>query len=70
MVVAMQWVHQITAVGLEMALPAGLGYWLDTRWGTDPWLVICGAILGFVVAMRHLLRLASAEDKKRKSRNT
>lgn len=67
MVVAMQWVNQITAVAIEMVLPAGLGYWLDNRWGTGPWLVICGAILGFGVAMQHLLRLAKMQDGKRKS---
>ena len=54
-VVAMQWVTQITTIGLEMAIPAGLGYWADTRWGTEPWLVSVGAIVGFAVGMRHLL---------------
>jgi F0F1-type ATP synthase assembly protein I len=69
MVVAMQWVHQITAVAIEMVLPAGVGYWLDSRWGTGPWLLIGGAILGLGVAMQHLLQIARAEDQKRKSRS-
>lgn len=65
LVVAMQWVQQITTVALEMALPAGLGYWLDGKWGTAPWLVICGAILGFIVSMSHLMQLAKASGSKR-----
>jgi F0F1-type ATP synthase assembly protein I len=59
LVVAIEWVQQITTISLEMALPAGLGYWLDGRWGTGPWLVSIGALLGFVVGMRHLLQLAA-----------
>lgn len=63
MVIAMQWVHQITAVSLQMVLPAALGYWLDGRWGTQPWLVIVGAVFGFTVAMRQLLVWAKAANK-------
>lgn len=33
MVVASRWVHQITTIALEMALPAGVGFWLDRRLG-------------------------------------
>ena len=58
MVVAMHWVSQVTTISIEMALPAGLGYWLDQRWGTEPWLVVCGAVIGFAVGMWHLLQLA------------
>jgi hypothetical protein len=58
MVVAMYWVQQITSISIEMVAPAGLGYWLDLRWGTGPWLVAAGAVLGFLIALRHLLALA------------
>ena len=65
MVVAMQWVSQITTVSLEMALPAGLGYLADKRWGTEPWLICIGAILGFVVGLRHLLVMAAKDQAKK-----
>ena len=68
LVIAMQWVQQVTAISLEMALPAGLGYWLDNRWGTSPWLVAVGAVFGFTVAMRHLLDLAGRASKQNRSR--
>lgn len=64
MAAAMQWVTKITTVSLEMSLPAAGGYWLDDRWGTDPWLVIVGAILGFVVGFRHLLQMAEQSNRR------
>ena len=68
MVVAMQWVHQIFTVSLEMTLPAGLGCWLDQKWGTSPWLLTCGAVLGFMTAMTHLLQMAKAENARAESK--
>lgn len=65
MVTAMALASQVTTIGLEMVLPAGLGAWLDSRWGTSPWLVIMGAILGFAVSMWHLARLVGLVGKRR-----
>lgn len=65
MVSAMAWVSQITTIGLEMVLPAMLGFWLDGRWGTTPGLTITGAVLGFIVSMNHLLQIARAHGKTR-----
>jgi F0F1-type ATP synthase assembly protein I len=47
-----------------MSLLAAGGYWLDDRWGTDPWLVIVGAVLGFVVGFRHLLQMAEQSNRR------
>jgi F0F1-type ATP synthase assembly protein I len=58
MVVAMHWVQQITSISIEMVAPAGVGYWLDGKWRTGPWLLVAGAVLGFLLAMWHLLALA------------
>ena len=55
---AMVWSSRITAISLEVVIPALIGYWLDLRWGTLPLLIIVGAILGFVTATLSLLRLA------------
>ncbi len=53
----MVWVSRISTVSLEMILPAVGGHWLDGRWGSGPWCVSLGAILGFALGMRHLLQM-------------
>ena len=63
MVGASRWVSRITNIALEMVLPAVCGHWLDGRWGTKPWLVSIGAILGMIVAMTTLLRLAKQDEE-------
>jgi ATP synthase protein I len=63
MVVGMYWVQQITTIAIEMALPALLGRLGDQRWGTEPWLVSIGALLGFAVGLRHLLKIARPDQK-------
>lgn len=59
-VLAMVWSSRITAISLEMVVPALFGYWLDLRWGTLPLLIIVGVILGFVTATLSLLRLTKS----------
>jgi F0F1-type ATP synthase assembly protein I len=64
---AMRWVHQITSIALEMALPPLLGYFADERWKTGPWLVVVGAFLGFALAMVQLLNLAKQSSRSNPS---
>ena len=66
MAVAAYWVSRVTNISLEMVLPAGLGFWLDRRWGTEPWLLSVGACLGMVVAMVSLVRLSQQASLKAK----
>jgi ATP synthase protein I len=61
--VGMYWATRVSSVGFAMVLPTALGYWLDSKWGTAPWLVIVGACLGFTVAMLDLVRLARRLEK-------
>ncbi|MBL8857294.1 MAG: AtpZ/AtpI family protein [Planctomycetes bacterium] len=41
-------------LGLQFALTllllGALGWWLDGRWGTEPWLLVTGILLGSIVA--------------------
>jgi F0F1-type ATP synthase assembly protein I len=64
MAVAAYWVSRVTNISLEMVLPAGLGFWLDRRWGTEPWLLSVGACLGMIVAMVSLVRLSQQANSK------
>lgn len=68
MAVAMQWVSQITTVSLMMVLPALGGLWLDRTFGTGPWLLIVGALLGLLASMMHLLRMVGAIQSSQRSR--
>lgn len=56
--VGARWATRVTSIGLEFALPALLGGYLDRRWGTGTALTIAGAILGFLVGMFHILAIA------------
>ena len=58
---AMEWVTKITAVGLEMVLPAIGGAYLDKRIGSTYWALI-GVTLGMVVGMWHLLQMTRKKD--------
>ncbi|MEX0702235.1 MAG: AtpZ/AtpI family protein [Planctomycetales bacterium] len=62
LVVGMEWAQRITLVSLEMALPAWGGHWLDQRYGTDPWLLVAGALLGFAVAASHLIAMLKSRS--------
>ena len=65
-------ISQQTKVGL--ALSAGtalvssvvggtlLGYWLDEQFGTKPWLLVAGVVLGTFGAFTWLYRLMSRLD--------
>ena len=70
MVVASRWVHQITSIAFEMALPAGAGALLDHRWGTSPWLVVLGACFGFVIAGMSLAQMVKQLNRSAKPRGS
>jgi hypothetical protein len=60
----MEWVAKITTVGLEMALPAIGGGYLDRRWGTNYWALV-GVVVGVTVGMWHLLQMTRPKKGQR-----
>jgi hypothetical protein len=56
-----RWATRVTSIGLEFALPALLGGYLDRRLGTGSLLTILGAVFGFVAGMVHLMAIAREE---------
>jgi F0F1-type ATP synthase assembly protein I len=46
-----------TLVG-GIILLGGLGYFLDSRWGTAPWLLITGLAIGIVVGFYEVIKAA------------
>lgn len=57
----------ITQLGLMMLVPIVggvlLGAWLDSKWGTSPWLLILGVILGVASAFRNLMVLGMKQSR-------
>ena len=67
-----------TAMGSEFAITMGLfmgvGWWLDTQFGTSPWVLLAGAAAGMTVGIYRLatsgaraLRREDQRTAKRKS---
>jgi len=70
--IGMDWGTRVTAIGLEFALPAFLGFGLDRWWGTAPWMTVLGSFLGVGMGMLHVIRLASeppGSPRRSQSRN-
>lgn len=58
-------------IGMLLVTPMGVfglaGYWLDRRWGTGPWLLLAGLLLGMAGGFVSFLRVAlAAGDGPRK----
>ncbi len=41
-----------------------LGYYLDQKWQTDPWLTLCGSILGIGMGFYNFFRTVFSADQK------
>lgn len=59
--IGMDWAARITTLGLEFAVPALGGVFLDRRWGTMPLATLIGSALGFTIGMMQLLKIAKAK---------
>jgi hypothetical protein len=43
-----------------VAIAVGIGYFIDTRLGTEPLVMFAGLVLGGIAAVRRLLRIGAA----------
>jgi F0F1-type ATP synthase assembly protein I len=63
-----------TGIGLQfviaLLLPVGLGYWLDSKLGTSPWLLVAGAVLGAIGAMVWVVRTVLRMERRDAGRKT
>ena len=61
---------QITTLGTEFAvaeiLGVVVGFWLDNKWGTSPWMLVLGAIGGFLLGLYIILRAAKEMERQTK----
>lgn len=57
--------QDIKALGIGVELTAVIGglsyagYWLDERWGTDPWLLMLGVCIGTLGGGWHAIKMAN-----------
>ena len=51
-----------------IVIGAGLGFALDLRFGTEPWGVIVGLVLGFAAFVLRLVRLGRAVQEAERER--
>jgi ATP synthase protein I len=64
-------------LGVELAVGIALfffiGRWLDEKWGTSPWLMVSGLVMGTVGGLIRFFRIAMAigknEEMEGKHRN-
>jgi F0F1-type ATP synthase assembly protein I len=62
--------YALAQTGLEMVAPLGIGLWVDYQFGTAPWGVVIGAIIGFVGGTAHLIIMAQKiEERRSKDKN-
>lgn len=68
--IGIDWGARVTSIGLEFALPAVLGHFLDKWLDSAPWLTLVGAILGMAIGMSHILRLPAQLAKAERRRSS
>jgi hypothetical protein len=61
--VGIEWSARVSTLGFEFGIPALLGHFLDQKLGTNPVGLLVGMVLGFVVGMMHILRIAKDGSK-------
>jgi ATP synthase protein I len=57
----------LAQVGVEMAVPIFVGYWLDDWLDTTPWITSFAAVFGFVAGMLHLILILRQKERAEKS---
>lgn len=51
-------------MGLSVVIGLGIGYWLDTVFGTAPWQALFWMACGTAAGMRSLYRLAKSLERQ------
>ncbi len=51
------------SVPLSIAIGYGVGWWLDQRLGTEPWLQVAGFMLGAAAGLAQILQHLRSNDE-------
>jgi ATP synthase protein I len=62
----------VSAIGADMAIctvgGTYLGKWLDSLWGTSPWMLLVGVIVGLVAGVYGIIKLLEAVGPEAKKK--
>ncbi len=47
----------------EMVVPVVLGVWIDNNYGSAPWGLVVGAVVGFVGSLAHLIVVGNRANR-------
>ncbi len=51
------------SVPISIGIGYGVGWWLDSHFGTEPWLQIVGFFVGAAAGMAQILQLLRSDDE-------
>ena len=51
-------------IAAGIVLMAFIGWWIDTRWGTTPWIMVLGICFGAAAGMYQLVKTVNEINKK------
>jgi F0F1-type ATP synthase assembly protein I len=57
----------LAQIGMEMVLPAVLGYYVDGWLGTSPWIMVALAVAGFAGSLIHLFAILKQKQRDESS---
>ena len=60
---ALRYLQSGTMIVAPMLGLGALGYWLDGRWGTKPWLLLAGLLVGMIGGFVNFLRFVLQPPK-------
>ena len=55
---------RVFSIAIQMAVPPVLGWWVDGKLNTSPWLLVLGTVFGFVASLYQLIKLGNDSEKK------
>jgi F0F1-type ATP synthase assembly protein I len=63
----LQALASLAGIGFEflaaVLLPGALGWWLDQKFGSAPWIMLSGGVFGFAAGLYLMLRAANRAMK-------
>lgn len=59
----------LAQTGVEMVVPAILGYFVDDWVGTTPWITVIAAVFGFVAGLTHMIVILKRKERDESADN-